>query len=114
MQSNTIFTLDGARLDKAELDILHFVDSWMPTFNRWSVTEIAQKCNLFASDATAAVDMLVLHGLMVNDGEDELMGRMVQVPDIAQEWIAVNSEDIHSLYYMNDTTLFAEDETATS
>ena len=114
MQSNTIFTLDGARLDKAELDILHFVDSWMPTFNRWSVTEIAQKCNLFASDATAAVDMLVLHGLMVNDGVDELMGRMVQVPDIAQEWIAVNSEDIHSLYYMNDTSLFGDDETATA
>ena len=114
MQSNTIFTLDGTRLDKAELDILHFVDSWMPTFNRWSVTEIAQKCNLFASDATAAVDMLVLHGLMVNDGVDELMGRMVQVPDIAQEWIAVNSESIHSLYYMNDTDLFGEDEAATA
>ena len=114
MQSNTIFTLDGARLDKAELDILHFVDSWMPTFNRWSVTEIAQKCNLFASDATAAVDMLVLHGLMVNDGDDELMGRMVQVPDIAQEWIGVNSDDIHRLYYMNDTSLFDEDETASA
>ena len=114
MQSNTIFTLDGTMLDKAELDILHFVDSWIPTFNRWSVTELAQKCNLFAPDATAAVDMLILNGLMVNDGEDELMGRMVQVPDIAQEWIALNSEDIHSLYYMNDTSLFADDETATA
>jgi len=114
MQSNTIFTLDGARLDKAELDILHFVDSWMPTFNRWSVTEISHKCNLFTSDATAAVDMLILHGLMENDGEDELMGRMVQVPDIAQEWIAENSETINSLYIMNDTELFTEDETATA
>ena len=114
MQSNTIFTLEGARLDKAELDILHFVDSWMPTFNRWSVTEISQKCNLFTSDATAAVDMLILHGLMENDGEDELMGRMVQVPDIAQEWIALNAESIHSLYYMNDTDLFDDDETATA
>jgi predicted MarR family transcription regulator len=114
MQSNTIFTLDGARLDKAELDILHFVDSWMPTFNRWSVTEIAQKCNLFAPDAAAAVDMLILHGLMENDGEDALMGRMVQVPDIAQQWIVLNSEDIHNLYYMNDTSLFGDDETATA
>jgi hypothetical protein len=114
MQSNTIFTLDGARLDKTELDILHFIDSWMPTFNRWSVTELAEKCNLFASDATAAVDMLIMHGLLANDGGDELMGRMVQVPDIAQEWIALNSESIHSLYHMNDTTLFDEDETATA
>ena len=114
MQSNTIFTLDGARLDKAEIDILHFVDSWMPTFNRWSVTELSQKCNLFTSDATAAVDMLILHGLMENDGEDELMGRMVQVPDIAQEWIALNSDTINCLYIMNDTDLFTEDETATA
>jgi hypothetical protein len=114
MQSNTIFTLDGTRLDKAELDILHFVDSWMPTFNRWSVAEIAQKCNLFTSDATAAVDMLILNGLMENDGEDDLMGRMVQVPDIAQEWIALNADAIHNLYYMNDTSLFDDAETATA
>jgi hypothetical protein len=66
MQSNTIFTLDGTRLDKAELDILHFVDSWLPTFNRWSVAELAQKCNLYAPDATAAIDMLVLHGLFID------------------------------------------------
>ena len=114
MQSNTIFTLDGARLDKAELDILHFIDSWMPTFNRWSVTELAQKCNLFTSDAIAAVDMLILHGLMVDDGRDELMGRMVQVPDIAQEWIVLNAEAIDSLHVMNDTDLFIEEETATA
>jgi DNA-binding MarR family transcriptional regulator len=115
MQSNTIFTLDGARLDKAELDILHFVDSWLPHVNRWSVIDLAEKCNLFMSDATAAVDMLILNGLMENDdGEDAMMGRMVQVPDIAQEWIAVNSDDIHRLYYMNDTSLFDEDETATA
>ena len=114
MQSNTIFTLDGASLDKAELDILHFVDSWMPTFNRWSVTEIAHKCNLFASDAAAAVDMLILHGLMENDGHDDMMGRMVQVPDIAQEWLRENIETINSLQLMNDCDLFSEDETASA
>jgi hypothetical protein len=86
----------------------------MLTFNRWSVTELSQKCNLFASDTIAAVDMLILHGLMECGGEDELMGRMVQVPDIAQEWIALNAETIHSLYYMNDTSLFTEDEAATA
>ena len=114
MQSNTIFTLDGARLDKAELDILHFVDSWLPDRNRWSVIDLAERCNLFTSDATAAVDMLILHGLFENDDDDPLKGRMVQVPDIAQEWIGVNRADIHSLYYMNDTSLFDEDETATA
>jgi hypothetical protein len=51
---------------------------------------------------------------MENDGHDDMMGRMVQVPDIAQEWIAMNSDAIHSLYYMNDTSLFTEDETATA
>ena len=112
MQSNTIFTLDGTRLDKAELDILHFVDSWLPVRNRWSVLDLAERCNLFTSDTTAAIDMLILHGLMENDGEDELMGRMVQVPDIAQEWIGVNSDAIHSLYYMNDATVYEPDETA--
>ena len=114
MQSNTIFTFDGARLDKAEVDILHFVNSWLPTFNRWSVNELAHKCNLFASDATAAIDMLILHGLMVNDGHDDMMGRMVQVPDIAQEWIALNADAIDSLHVMNDTDLFIEEETATA
>ena len=112
MQSNTIFTLDGARLDKTEIDILQYIDSWLPAFNRYGVTDLAEKCNLFASDATAAVDMLILNGLMENDGDDDLMGRMVHVPDIAQEWIEEHADTIHSLYYMNDTSLFDEDETA--
>jgi hypothetical protein len=114
MQSNTIFTLDGARLDKAELDILHFVDSWLPDVNSWSVIDLAEKCNLFTLDATAAVDMLILNGLMENDDDDPMKGRMVYVPDIAQEWIVSNSEAIHGLYYMNDTDLFGDDETATA
>ena len=113
MQSNTIFTLGSARLDKTEIDILHFVDSTGEVCDRrWSVTELAEKCNLFASDATAAVDMLILNGLMENDGEDELMGRMVHVPDIAQEWLTENTEAVNSLQYMSDTDLFTEDETA--
>ena len=98
MQSNTIFTFDDARLDKAEVDILHFVNSWLPTFNRWSVNELAHKCNLFASDATAAIDMLILHGLMENDGHDDMMGRMVQVPDIAQEWIVLNADALSLIH----------------
>jgi len=114
MESNTIFTIDHARLDKSEVDILHFIDSWLPTFTRWSVKEITHKCKLFTSDAAAAVDMLILHGLLDYDGEDELMGPMVQVPDIAQEWMAEHRETINSLHVMNDCDLFAEDETATA
>lgn len=112
MESNTIFTIDHARLDKNEIDILHFIDSWLPTFTRWSVKEITHKCRLFTSDATDAVDMLILHGLLDYDGEDELMGPMVQVPDIAQEWMAENRETINSLHLMSDCDLFTEDETA--
>ena len=110
----TIYNIDGAQLNKCEIDILQFIDSWLPTFQTWSVQELSQKCNLFADEASHAIDMLILHGLMEDDGDDEMMGRMVQVPDIAQEWIAVNAEAIHSLYYMNDTDLFTEDETATA
>ena len=115
MDSRTIYAIDRARLDKNEIDILHYIDSTGEAdHRRWSVTELAEKCNLFASDATAAVDMLILNGLMENDGEDELMGRMVHVPDIAQEWIEEHADTINSLYYMNDTSLFDEDETASA
>jgi hypothetical protein len=110
MESNTIFTIDHARLDRSEVHILHFIDSWLPTFTRWSVTELSQKCDMFAADAAAAVDMLILHGLLNYDGDDELMGPMVQVPDIAQEWMSTHIETINSLYIMNDCDLFTDDE----
>lgn len=112
MQSRTIFTVDHAKLDKSELDILYFVESWLPTFERWSVTELAQKCAMFHRDATAAVDMLILNGLMQNDGTDDLMGRMVSIPREAQEWITENKETINSLYVMNDTDMFEPTEIA--
>ena len=112
MQSNTIFTLDGARLDKTEIDILQYIDSWLPDFSRYGVTDLAEKCDLFAPDAAAAVDMLILHGLLENDGDDTVLGRMVQVPDIAQEWLSENTEIINSLQFMGDTDLFGTDETA--
>jgi hypothetical protein len=117
-EMETIYTIETggipAKLNKSEIDILHFIDSWLPTFIRWSVTEISHKCNLFASDTTAAVDMLILHGLLEDDGEDDMMGRMVQVPDIAQEWLRENADTLHSLQLMGDTDLFTEDETASA
>ena len=112
MQSNTIFTLDGARLDKTEIDILQYINSWLPAFSRFGVIDLAEKCDLFASDAAAAVDILILHGLLENDGDDTVLGRMVQVPDIAQEWLSENTETVNSLQYMSDTDLFTEDEAA--
>ena len=62
----TIYNIDGAQLNKCEIDILQFVDSWLPTFQTWSVQELSQKCGLFTDEASHAVDMLILHGLMVN------------------------------------------------
>ena len=112
MQSNTIFTLDGARLDKTEIDILQYINSWLPAFSRFGVIDLAEKCDLFASDAAAAVDILILHGLLEYDGDDTVLGRMVQVPDIAQEWLSAHTEAVNSLQYMSDTDLFADDETA--
>ena len=113
----TIYTIKTggmtAKLNKNEIDILHYIDSTGEAdHRRWSVTELAEKCNLFTSDATAAIDMLILHGLVENDGTDDLMGRMVQVPDIAQEWMRENTEALNGLHLMNDCSLFDESETA--
>ena len=108
----TIYDIDGARLNKSEIDILQFVDNWLPTLQTWSVQELSHKCNLFADETSHAVDMLILHGLMENTDPDELMGRMVQVPDIAQEWLRENAETIYGLYIMNDTDQFDESEIA--
>lgn len=111
--SETIYTIDAeAKLNKCEIDILQFVDSWLPTFTRWSVVELGEKCNLFASEATASVDMLVLHGLLENAGTDDLMGRMVSVPDEAALWIAENRDTLSGLCLMNDADLFDDTEIA--
>ena len=103
-----------ARLNKAEIDILHFIDSWLPTFVRWSVEELSYKCSLFAPDGVAAVDMLILHGLLDNAGTDEAMGRMVSVPAIAALWMRENTETINSLKLMLDTDLYDTTEVAES
>ena len=106
----TIYTIDtggmSAKLNKNEIDILQFIDSWLPTLTDWSVEEISHKCRLFRSDADEAIDMLILHGLLVNDGTESMMGRRVRIPDDAVMWIRENSETINSLYMMNDTELF--------
>ena len=114
----TIYTIDTggmtAKLNKSEIDILHFVDSWLPTLTDWSVEEISHKCNLFTADTDAAIDMLILHGLLDNAGSCEVTGRRVSVPEIAAVWLRENNETINSLYLMNDTDLFTLDETATA
>ena len=103
-----------AKLNKAEIDILHFIDSWLPTFVRWSVEELSYKCSLFAPDGAAAVDMLILHGLLDNAGSDEVMGRMVSVPAMAATWMRENTETINSLKLMLDTDIYDTTEVAES
>ena len=103
-----------AKLNKAEIDILHFIDSWLPTFVRWSVEELSYKCSLFEPDGAAAVDMLILHGLLDNAGTDEAMGRMVCVPAIAALWLRENTETINSIKLMIDTDLYDTSQTAES
>ena len=114
----TIYTIetDGltAKLNKNELDILQFIDSWLPTLTDWSVEELSHKCKLFTPDANDAVDMLILHGLLDNAGTCPTMGRRVCVPEIAALWMRENTETINSLYIMNDTDLFDETEIAES
>ena len=114
----TLHTIDTpdltAKLNKAEIDILHFIDSWLPTFSRWSVEELSYKCQLSESDGMTAADMLILHGLIENAPDDSMMGRMVQVTGGGALWMRENTETINSLHVMNDCDLFTEDETATA
>jgi len=114
----SIHTIDTpeltAKLNKAEIDILHFIDSWLPTFNRWSVEELTYKCKLFTPDGNAAVDMLILHGLLDNAGSDKVMGRLVRVTEPGALWMRENIETINSLKLMLDTDLYDTTEIAES
>ena len=103
-----------AKLNKQEVDILHFIDNWLPTLTDWSVDELAYKTRVTQSDAHAAVDMLILHGLLANDGDCPATGRRVLVPHDAALWMRANSETIFSIKLMNDTDLYDDTEIAES
>lgn len=112
---HTIETPDlTAKLNKAEIDIIHFIDSWLPTLTDWSVDELSHKCRQFTQDTHAAVDMLILHGLLDNAPKCDVTGRRVSVPEIAARWMRENTETINSIKLMNDTDLYDETEIAES
>jgi hypothetical protein len=112
----TIHTIetDGrtVKLNKPELDIVQFIESWLPTFDRWSTKELSYKCQLSEEDGNAAADMLILHGLVENAPDDHVMGRQVTVTADGALWMRENMETINSLCMMNDTDLFDDSETA--
>ena len=103
-----------AKLNKAEIDIIHFIDSWLPTFDRWSVKELSYKCQLTEDDGNAAADMLILHGLVENAPDDHMMGRQVTITADGATWMRENSETIFSIKLMNDTDLYDDTEIAES
>jgi len=110
---HTIETPDlTAKLNKAEIDIVQFIESWLPTFDRWSTKELSYKCQLSEEDGNAAADMLILHGLIENAPDDAMMGRQVSVTADGALWMRENMETINSLCTMNDTDLFDDSETA--
>ena len=112
---HTITTDDlTAKLNKQEVDILHFIDSWLPTLTDWSVDELARKLRMHADDVTAAVDMLILHGLLDVQTDAADIGRIVSVPAIAATWMRENSETIYNIKQMIDTDLYDETEIAES
>ena len=114
----TIHTIETpeltAKLNKNEIDILHFVESWLPTFSYWDVREFGWKLRMEADDVTAAVDMLILHGLLDVQTDAADIGRIVSVPAIAATWMRENSETIYNIKQMIDTDLFTSDEIAES
>tara|TARA_R110002020_G_scaffold241976_1_gene455259 strand:+ start:851 stop:1201 length:351 start_codon:yes stop_codon:yes gene_type:complete len=103
-----------AKLNKSEIDIIHFIDSWLPTFDRWSVKELSYKCRISEDDGTAAADMLILHGLIENADDDTMMGRTVRVTADGATWMRENTETINSIKLMLDTDLFDDTEIAES
>jgi len=107
-----------AKLNKVEIDILHFVERWLPTFTEWCVEEFGYKLHIHSDDVTAAVDMLILHGLLdhkqMNDEQRQYSNRMVAVPEIAARWMRENTETINSIKLMNDTDLYDDTEIAES
>tara|TARA_B100000530_G_scaffold116280_1_gene72452 strand:- start:90 stop:440 length:351 start_codon:yes stop_codon:yes gene_type:complete len=112
---HTIETPDlTAKLNKQEVDILHFIDSWLPTFSYWDVREFGWKLRMEADDVTAAVDMLILHGLLDVQTDSDDVGRIVSVPASAATWIRENSETIYSIKLMNDTDVYDVTEIAES
>ena len=112
---HTITTDDlTAKLNKNEIDILHFVESWLPTFSYWDVREFGWKLRMDADDVTAAVDMLILHGLLHVQTDAADIGRIVSVPASAATWMRENSETIYNIKQMIDTDLFTSDEIAES
>jgi hypothetical protein len=110
---HTIKTDDlTAKLNKSEIDIIQFIDSWLPTFDSWSILELSERCQISKADTIEAVDMLVLHGLIEHSEYCELMGPTVQVTIGGALWIRENTETINCLRMMLDTNLFSEAETA--
>ena len=110
---HTITTNDlTAKLNKNEIDILHFVESWLPTFSYWDVREFGWKLRMEADDVTAAVDMLILHGLLDVQTDSDDVGRIVSVPAPAALWMRENSETIYNIKQMIDTDLFTDGEIA--
>ena len=112
---HTIETSDlTAKLNKNEIDILHFIESWLPTFSYWDVREFGWKLRMEADDVTAAVDMLILHGLLDVQTDAADIGRIVSVPAIAATWMRENSETIYNIKQMIDTDLYDDTEIAES
>jgi len=114
----TIHTIETngltAKLNKAEIDIVQFIESWLPTFDRWSTKELSYKCQLSEDDGNAAADMLILHGLVENAADDAMMGRTVSVTADGALWMRENMETINSIKLMIDTDLYDTTETAES
>ena len=102
----SIYTIDTAKLNKAEIGIVQFIESWLPTFDRWSVKELSYKCRLSESDGNAAADMLILHGLIENAPDDTVMGRQVSVTADGALWMRENMETINSLNLILDTDIY--------
>jgi|TARA_R110001583_G_scaffold138163_2_gene289793 hypothetical protein len=114
----TIHTIETddltAKLNKSEIDIIQFIESWLPTFDRWSTKELSYKCQLSEEDGNAAADMLILHGLIENAADDAVMGRQVSVTTDGALWMRENTETINSIKYMIDTDMFDDADIAES
>ena len=115
----TVYTVDHAKLNKTDIDILVQCGLGECTCGEeceeedYSITDIAQLAQLFTEDATASVHHLILEGLLEwTDRPGAPAARAVRIPEAAYDWMDTHYDMLRAIAIMNDSTLFDESEIA--
>jgi len=104
---STIHTIGECKLNKNEIDILCEMARAIEIQEEYSITELATQTNMFETDTSDAVEMLILHGLLANCPK-----HTVHIPETAYDWLDEHCDSLYALRLMLDTSLLEDSETA--